>query len=78
MGKILKRESIATFYSLHHQKGKSCTFKHFKKTAHKATIYRIMKTFDEVDFSPIIKISDNLKQKIHNADKNGLRSLTKK
>ena len=46
LGKVL-REYIAPFYGLHHKKGKSYTFNHFKKAAHKTTIYRIMKTFDE-------------------------------
>ena len=46
MGKVL-RESIAISYGLHHKKGKSYTFNHFKKAAHKTTIYRTMKTFDD-------------------------------
>ena len=40
-------QSISTFYGLHHEKGKSYTFEHFKKAAHKSRIYRIMKYFDE-------------------------------
>ena len=46
MGKALN-QSISTFYGLHHEKGKSYTFEHFKKAAHKSRIYRIMKYFDE-------------------------------
>ena len=46
MGKALN-QSISTFYGLHHEKGKSYTFEHFKKAAHKSRIYRIMKHFDE-------------------------------
>ena len=46
MGKALN-QSISTFYGLHHEKGKSYTFEHFKKVAHKSRIYRIMKHFDE-------------------------------
>ena len=46
MGKALN-QSISTFYGLHHEKGKSYTFEHFKKAAHKTRIYRIMKCFDE-------------------------------
>ena len=73
MGKVL-RESIATFYGLHHKKGKSYTFNHFKK-AH--LIRRLKLKIPNMDISPIIKMFDNLKQKIHKADKNGLRSLSK-
>ena len=39
-------QSISTFYGLHHEKGKSYTFEHFKKAAHKSRIYRIMKHFE--------------------------------
>ena len=45
MGKVL-RESIATFYGLHHDKGKLYTFKHFKTAVPKNTIYRIMRIQD--------------------------------
>ena len=41
MGKALN-QSISTFYGLHHEKGKSYTFEHFKKAAHKSRIYRII------------------------------------
>ena len=43
MGKALN-QSISTFYGVHHEKGKSYTFEHFKKAAHKSRIYRIMRT----------------------------------
>ena len=39
MGKVL-RESIATFYGLHHDKGKFYTFKNFKNAVPKNTIYQ--------------------------------------
>ena len=85
MGKALN-QSISTFYGLHHEKGKSYTFEHFKKAAHKSRIYRIMKHFDERGHcnrqagsgrpeKPIIKMFENLKEKIRKADEFGLRSL---
>ena len=77
MGKVL-REAIATFYSLHHAKGKPYTFKHFKNAASKATIIRrIKQKIQNMDISPIVKMFDGLKEKIRKADENGLRSLTK-
>ena len=44
--------SIVTFYSLNHDKGKFYTFLHFKKLSkdkklHKATIYRILRRYDD-------------------------------
>ena len=39
---------IALFYKLHHEKGKSYTFIHFKNSGlSKAGIYKIMQRFDE-------------------------------
>ena len=79
MGKALN-QSISTFYGLHHEKGKSYTFERFKKAAHKSRIYRIMKHFDERGHcnrqaGSIIKMFENLKEKIRKADEFGLRSL---
>ena len=37
MGKVL-RESIATFYDLHHDKGKFYTFEHFKNMAEQRSV----------------------------------------
>ena len=75
MGKVL-RESIATFYGLHHDKGKLYTFEHFKTAVPKNTIYRIMRIFDErMDTAPFIKMFENLKPKIFKAAEFGLRSL---
>ncbi len=75
MGKALN-QSISTFYGLHHEKGKSYTFERFKKAAHKSRIYRIMKHLirrikekvPNLNMEPIIKMFENLKQKIRKAD----------
>ena len=40
--------SLAIFYESHKEKGKNYTYKHFKNSwLSKASIYKIMKTFDE-------------------------------
>ena len=45
---IVSRDSIANFYKLHHNKGKSYTYNHFKMSNYgKTQIYAIMKRFDE-------------------------------
>ena len=41
------RESIATFYQLHHTKGKAFTYNQFKKSLPRPTIYRIFAQIDE-------------------------------
>ena len=71
MGKVL-RESIATFYGLHHDKGKLYTFEHFKTAVPKNTIKQ---KIPNMDTAPIIKMFENLKPKIFKAAEFGLRSL---
>ena len=74
MGKVL-RDPTATFYSLHHQKGKSYTFKYILKKGWIAKdraqpIRRLKQNIPNMDISLIIIMFDNLKQKIYKADEN--------
>ena len=55
------RDSIALFYKLNSEKGKSYTYSHYK----------------EFDMEPIIRMFENLKFKIRKADEQGLRSINK-
>ena len=72
MERKILRESIKTFYELHHHKGKVYTFDQFKQYGlAKSSIYDIIARFD-------IRMFDHLKTKIMKADEHGLRSLTKK
>ena len=61
--------SIKTFYDLHHEKGKVYTFLHFKDCGlSKSGIYWI-------DMDTIVRMFENLKPKVHEANRNGLSSL---
>ena len=75
MGKALN-QSISTFYGLHHEKGKSYTFERFKKAKDRPhLIRRIKEKVPNLNMEPIIKMFENLKEKIRKADEFGLRSL---
>ena len=73
-------EAIATFYEVNQAKGVNFTYQNFKKVAPKTTIYRIVKFQDErsaklLPQETIIKMFDNLKDKVHKAAREGLESL---
>ena len=73
-------KAIATFYEVNQAKGVNFTYQNFKKVAPKTTIYRIVKFQDErsaklLPQEIIIKMFDNLKDKVHKAAREGLESL---
>ena len=45
-GKKPLKTAITEFYKLNSKKGKEYTVKHFKKSVHRATIYRWIKKFE--------------------------------
>ena len=69
---------IALFYKLHHEKGKSYTFIHFKNSGlSKAGIYKIMQRFDERGNVDQKAGSGRPKRLSKKADEQGLRSINK-
>ena len=65
--------AISEFYKLNIDKGKEYTIKNFKNGGiPKPTVY---KWLAKIDQDVVIKMFDKLKQKVHNANKNGLNSL---
>ena len=45
-GKKPLKIAVLQFYNLNLKKGKEFTIKHFKKSVHRATVYRWLKNFD--------------------------------
>ena len=64
------RLSIKTFYDLHHEKGKFYTFLHFNDYG-----LRIKACVKKIDVYIIVRMFENLKPKVHEANRNGLSSL---
>ena len=72
--------AISEFYKLNIDKGKEYTIKNFKNGGipkPTALIRRIKIKQKEIDQDVVIKMFDKLKQKVHNANQNGLSSLLK-
>ena len=78
------KTAVVEFYKLNWSKGKEYTIKNFKNGGipmptkdREALIRRIKIKQKEIDQDVVIKMFDKLKQKVHNANQNGLSSLLK-
>ena len=67
------RVAIEVFYNENREKPKSYTWK--QQNSRESLIRKIKKCATEIDQDIIIKIFDNLKNRIHLANENGLESL---
>ena len=67
------RVAIEVFYNENREKPKSYAWKQFKNV--ESLIQKIKKCATEIDQDIIIKMFDNLKNRIHLANENGLESL---
>ena len=73
------KTAIFQFYKLNSHKGKEYVDKNFNNCGlHKATVYRWLEKFEKNgNCDIVIKMFENLKAKVHKANKSGLTSLLK-